>query len=370
MTKKKVLFVGAFASNMKQGGTGGQIYACRSLIKSNLTEGVEWVEIDSTAPSNKNYGFLSRLWNAIRRLLKFIFTLSFNKIDTVLLFCADGFSIIEKGTMLLIARFFGKRTIIAPRSGYIINNLKSITYRSFIKFVFSRADFIVCQSDYWKKLFISSLYSSNEFESRFIVIYNWIDLENYTDVANKNLFKENPSNKEIKILYLAWVDRAKGIFDLIDAVANLKDKLTNFKVIVAGDGKDFDNAVLYVSKLNLEPYIQFLGWVNSQQKLELFSTSDIFVLPSYFEGSPNSLLEAISSGIPSISTNVGSIPEMLRNSAGNVLFIPGDVELFSKHIYDLSVNQQYRNQVASNQYMQALNNHSLNAAIEKFKLIL
>jgi hypothetical protein len=52
------------------------------------------------------------------------------------------------------------------------------------------------------------------------------------------------------------------------------------------------------------------------------------------------------------------------------LFIPGDVELFSKHIYDLSVNQQYRNQVASTQYMQALNNHSLNAAIEKFKLIL
>lgn len=369
MSKKRVLFVGAFASYMKSGGSGGQIYACRSLLNSNLITDFDFITIDSTAPSNEKYFLIHRLFNAFKRLFLFISHITFQRIDTVLLFTADGLSIIEKGTMLLIGKLYGKKVIIAPRSGFILNDFKSKVFRLFIKYIFLKSDFVICQSEYWKSSFLS-LYSGKIDSEKFQIIHNWIDTSIYADVAKKKLSFSRIENNKICILYLAWVDKAKGIYDLIYAIKALSLEFQNFKVIIAGKGKDFENSIRVVSDLNLEEYFIFTGWINSSQKLDIFLQSDIYVLPSYFEGSPNSLLEAMSCGIASISTNVGSIPDILNSIPNKFIYTPGDIKTLQNYIYILCTDIKARVGLQSQLFNRVLQSHSLDYAVVKFKKIL
>ena len=79
-------------------------------------------------------------------------------------------------------------------------------------------------------------------------------------------------------------------------------------------------------KNGLTDIVQFLGWINNEQKTELLKQSDILVLPSYNEGLPIAILEALSYGLPVISTNVGSISEAVIDGTNGFLYTPGDVD--------------------------------------------
>ena len=83
--KKRVLFVGSFKVNAKDGSVGGQMYACRSLIDSELSNFVDWILLDSTADSNLEESFIKRTYKACKRLLKFIYYLITSNIDFVII---------------------------------------------------------------------------------------------------------------------------------------------------------------------------------------------------------------------------------------------------------------------------------------------
>ncbi|MEX0290854.1 MAG: glycosyltransferase family 4 protein [Flavobacteriaceae bacterium] len=118
--------------------------------------------------------------------------------------------------------------------------------------------------------------------------------------------------KDITLLFLSRVEKAKGIYETIDSFQNLLERHENIKLHIAGTGKELVNVKAYVTQKNI-PNVSFLGWVDGHQKAEALSNSDIFVLASYTEGMPNCILEAMAMGKAIVTTEVGGLKDFFEH---------------------------------------------------------
>jgi len=91
--------------------------------------------------------------------------------------------------------------------------------------------------------------------------------------------------------------------------------------------------------------VSVLGWVSGDDKKKLLETGDIYALPSYNEGLPVSILEAMSWEIAVISTRVGGIPELVRDGTDGILINPGDVTALSQALMRLGKDKEFRQQL-------------------------
>lgn len=107
----------------------------------------------------------------------------------------------------------------------------------------------------------------------------------------------------------------KGFHILIEAFS--KVKFSNWKLIIAGDGEEKENLLEIAKKNNIEHKIIFLGWVKDIDKF--FSNIDIFIHPSFSEGMPMVIIEALYNSKPIIATDVGSVKEMIDNNCGFII---------------------------------------------------
>ncbi|MBK8735618.1 MAG: glycosyltransferase family 4 protein [Saprospiraceae bacterium] len=357
--KKRVLFIGSFADNTAGGVVGGQMFACKSLIQSSLSDCTDWVLIDTTAESNGHISYITRIRKALFRLSKFIYHILFSRIDICLIFTADGFSFLEKGLASLIGKLFGKKVILAPRSGIIIKDVKdSKLMKIFISYILDKVDIVICQGETWRQ-FYSQLLVRNF--NKLSIIQNWID----TSVYNSNEIVEN--KETCNVLFLAWVDKKKGIFDLIKAASLINSNLSKYHI--AGDGLAMEEAKKMVVESGLENQFIFHGWVKNGNKIKLLQDSDIFVLPSYYEGFPNSLMEAMACRNAIVATNVGSIPDLIQHKHNGLLFQAGDISALKIHLETLMANSSLRNQLANAALVSVKDNNSIQIAVKKFEKI-
>jgi len=95
------------------------------------------------------------------------------------------------------------------------------------------------------------------------------------------------------------------------------------KLYVGGDG-EVEKLKKIIAENNLEHIVEYVGWVSGERKVELLKECDVYILPSYNEGLPISILEAMSYGLVVASTNVGGIPEVIENGHNGYLFEAGD----------------------------------------------
>lgn len=357
-----ILFVGSFKSKSFDGSVGGQMFACDTILKSDIVKGFKWILLDTTALSNKKSFFFIRLLFAIKRLIFFSYYSLFNKIDKYLIFVGDGWSFWEKGVMVLIAKFFTNAVIIlAPRSGFIENDiLNDKLLKKFIIYVFKKSDKVICQSLKWKNLFVDLIKSKG---NKFVVIENGIDLSEYKNIPIDN-------HDKCSILFLSWVDKNKGIFDLLEAILLLSKDNLSFKLIIAGNGSEFIDSQNFVNNNNLSEYVFFHGWALGDQKLELLKKSDIYILPTHFEGYPNSLIEAMASGKACIATLVGSIPDIIINeNTGLLINKNSPIEIY-KALKSLLVNSDLRIKLSIAARSVTQERNSIDLFSLKFKQIL
>ncbi len=364
MNNKNILFVGSFSEKTKYKHVGGVMFACDTLINA-LKNDFNWVLIDSTASTNKHRGMWERSINAVKRIYKLIKHLILSKIDIVILFSADGFSFVEKGVMALLSKLFRKKVIFASRSGFLLDDVSSsLFFRKWVKFVLSKVDIVLCQSEFWKEFFLDLVGDENI--NKYAVIHNWIDSNLYFN--NRSAYIERAPEKTINILFLGWVTRNKGIFDIIEAA----DKLRNNKIkfIIAGDGDAFKEIVEIVERKELTHMFDFRGWVKGSDKLELFKESDIYILASYKEGYPNALMEAMASSLPVISSKVGSTPDLIQNNVNGYLFQAGNINQLAEKILVLVQDRDERKRIANNAKERIANNNTIEIGSHKFKRLL
>lgn len=364
--KKKVIFVGSFKKSTKDGSVGGQMFACKTLINSYLKNTIEFILIDTTSDTVPPPSLVIRSIKAFRRLFIFCIKLITCKIDTILIFCADGFSFIEKGLMALIGKTFGKKVIFAPRSGMCKDDYERSKFmRWFMKLVLNKVDYIICQGYSWKE-FYKKVTEGKSAENKFIVQQNWIDTGQYLDNHAAYVIRHSLT---FNILYLGWIEEFKGIFDLIHAIKKILNDGLQIKLSVYGSGSKLKEASSLVKELDLEKIVIFKGWADQNTKLKAFSETDIYVLPSHREGFPNSLLEAMASELPVIATDVGGVADLVMTGVNGLLVDHGNVDQLSKAMLFLINNPEKRSSFAFNARKSILTQNSIEIACKTFEEI-
>ncbi len=116
------------------------------------------------------------------------------------------------------------------------------------------------------------------------------------------------------LLFMARFVREKGIYELIEAVALLKDEFPKLTLVMGGDGPEMAGLKARVAQLGIDDRVRFPGYVRRSEKARLFAEATIFVFPSYFwEGLPNAVLEAMGAGLPVLANPVAAVPEVMSD---------------------------------------------------------
>jgi len=131
------------------------------------------------------------------------------------------------------------------------------------------------------------------------------------------------------ILFLGKLGKRKGVYDLIDAIKLIRPKSTEIRTLLCGDG-EVEKVRKMVRKLGFEHRIDVRGWVSGRAREKVLNDAYLFVLPSYNEGLPMSMLEAMARGTPVVSTAVGGIPEVIENGVEGFLVEPGDIKALAE----------------------------------------
>lgn len=146
-----------------------------------------------------------------------------------------------------------------------------------------------------------------------------------------------------QILFIARLAELKGIADLIEAIEKISDQYTNLKLSIIGDGPERKRFEALVKKKELESIIEFKGYLSQSEVASHLSNSDVLVLPSYAEGVPVTLMEALGSGVPVIATQVGGVSELVEDQINGIIIRPGDTNQLAEALKTLIYNPELRN---------------------------
>ena len=353
--KPKVLFVGSFLGGLET-SFGGTNQACKLLLKSEAWDNFDWILIDSTQVKNPPPKLLGRFRAFFKRFHLVVNHIIYTDLDGALAFSGSSVGLWEKSLYLGIFRLFKRKpTFLFYRGSGVITHKKILSWT--YKISLSLPEYIFVQSEHWKEV-LSKNFGRNDLS--LFVINNWVEVE-------KGLIRSNRSNEtKIKILFTGWVHESKGIFDLVLCGKKIKSLDLSVQFIIAGTGKDFNNMKAQVEAFGLCDIFHFTGWVNRMEILKLLNSCDIFVLPSYGEGMPNSLLEAMSLKIPCVASNVGSIPEVIDHGKDGMLFEAGDVRQLEDILIYLYENRNFRHNLGEKAYSKMEKNYELNLNCSRF----
>jgi len=179
-------------------------------------------------------------------------------------------------------------------------------YINFFLTSFGQAEKIFVLSDDFKNKIIEWGY-----KGEIILITTTVDATLANNFSLKEKFEKSKTDTSSKkILFLSRIIKEKGIFELVNAFENLNKRIENLELIIAGDGEAFDQLkALVKNKRN----IKLTGHVEGEEKITLLKESDIYILPSYTEGLPISVLEAMLFGLPVITTKVGGLKKFFND---------------------------------------------------------
>ena len=159
---------------------------------------------------------------------------------------------------------------------------------------------------------------------------------------------KRPNMKHSISFFLGFIYQKKGIFDLIDVIVQNKEKYRDrLKLYVGGTGQEYARLIDTINANNINDIVILCGWVNEDDKIKLLNIADAYILPSYVEGLPMSILEAMSYGMPILSTPVGGIPEIVENGVNGFLFPPGDKQAMQNSINKLISNPSIKRQMGT-----------------------
>jgi len=202
--------------------------------------------------------------------------------------------------------------------------------KSKIRDVFSKASYVIALSEGSRRM-LSDFCDSD----KIVVLPNAVTMPDYVknDYSDKN------------VLFLGGYEKRKGIDDLLEAIPKVLDKLPDAQFIICGAGdsskvkpqkvQEEGNIAENKSLLRNGIYdnnITWLGWVDDNKKKELFMSCRVFTLPSYDEGMPMALLEAMSYGLIAVASDAGAIADVIEAGVNGYINKPGDHDAYANNL--------------------------------------
>jgi glycosyltransferase involved in cell wall biosynthesis len=250
----------------------------------------------------------------------------------------DRLAFLRDSLFLIPARLLGKKVIVHLHGGYFATFYRSSSAptRRFIRYSLGRSARAIVLGTSLGDMFEGILP-----RGRIRVIPNGIP-----DYFGK--IQSSASNgRRRTILYLSTLLKEKGALDVLSALPMIAEVVPDVRAVFAGEwyrAEDQQSAERIVRDLKLESRVEFIGPVAPPRKYEVVREADLFVMPTYYknEGHPFVILEAMSAGLPIVSTNMGCIAETVIDELNGFIVEPGNREEFVGSVVAILTNDDLR----------------------------
>ena len=296
------------------------------------------------------------------RFIKLIANSNFEIIQTNT--SLHSMSLFRDSIFILISRLFGKKVIVFFRGWHKKDEVKINSYfLSFFRLFFFKADSFIVLAEDFKKRLEDWGYKKEIYVETTIVDESLI--KGYSEEQIIHKYENNGPG--FNILYLARVEKEKGIYEFIKACKKVRESF-DLHVTIAGDGLELDRVKEFVAKEEITN-ITFAGFVSGTDKIEKYRNAHIYVLPSYTEGMPNSVLEAMAFGLPVITTPVGGIPDFFAENEMGYLVSPKTPDEIEKKLQILMTDKKKMLSMALFNFHFAKNNFLSGVVVNRLRLI-
>lgn len=321
-----------------------------SVINSYFQNGLNDAEF---LPSYINGSKFKQICYYFIFLNKYILKLLNSDFKVIHIHSASRGSFLRKFIAFYLAKCFCKKTIFHLHGAEfnLFYEQSPLCIKYFIQNLLNKSDVIIALSEQWKEDLLEKTINKN-----IKVLYN-------PTILKKNIIR---NSKSIKVLFMGRLGKRKGAYDIIEAAKYLKNK--NIEILLYGDGEIKQIKALILQN-NLEDTVKIGGWILGQDVENAYRNADIFILPSYNEGLPMSVLEALSFGLPIISTPVGGTPDAVQEGVNGYLVQPGDYKSLCERIELLASNKELRKQMGKESYKIAEMKFDINIIISELKNI-
>lgn len=302
--KKEKIHVLMCGSDFSNGG--GVVSVCKNYIGSNVWENTEIQYI----VTHTNGRALKKIFCFLKGYAKIITKIIRQKVDIVHLHVCDGGPFFRKSIILFTAKMFRVKTILHHHTSYVdfFAGLKGLK-KAIVQTALKKADVNIVLGESLKQELIAYVSGIH-----IAVVHN--------GVQPQNTNRYNPDGKYL--MFSGWFIRRKGFFDFLDAVRGISpDIFGDYKIVLCGRGDEM--TMTRVRDMEMDDRIAYIGYADDVKKKELMSQTIVNVLPSYREGMPMTILETMAYGIPSISTDITTMSEVIENGVDGFLIKSGDV---------------------------------------------
>lgn len=290
-----------------------------------------------------------RIIEAIRLLndfLVYLVYLIFNKIKLVQINTAFSLKSVQRDSLYILIAILLRKKIIVFFRGWDENSFKIFEEKKFYKKIFFKSNAIIDL----KKSNIDQLKKWG-FTNRTYIETTVVDNSLLPYITNLDLKAKHKiiTNGFITILFLARLEVRKGIYEAIKAFELLKPRFPELHFIIAGDGSEKEKVKGYCEEKRIVN-VTFPGFVTGYAKASYLMHSDIYLFPSYSEGMPNSVLEAMAFGLPVVTTNVGGLSDFFINGKHGFLVDKNEPVLLCESISRIIENKSLMVSIAYNNY--------------------
>lgn len=331
---------------------GGMVSVVKNYLNYPKWDDINIVYVPTHIEKNKIF----LLFHFALAFIKIIFLTGSGKIKIAHLHVAERGSFFRKA---ILARYLQKRgvKVILHHHGAefeLFYSSLSEKKKTFVSSILTEVDLNIVLS---QKLI--TMITTKAPQAKVEVLYNAV-----------NTPSQNPYNKDSKtVLFLGRLGERKGAYDLLKVIKMLDNEIDKeVKFAMCGDG-EIAQIKQYITEHSLQHRIEHVGWIDGEQKKKILANTMLNVLPSYNEGLPMTILETMAAGIPNVSTNIASIPEVIINGENGFLIEPGDIEALYKSIKLVVNSLELRKEFSKKSFETISANFSLENNITHIKRI-
>ncbi|WP_230522489.1 MULTISPECIES: glycosyltransferase family 4 protein [Janthinobacterium] len=313
-----------------EGKGGVAAVVCVLLREGFLDEhAVRYVVTHAEVPAMDK---LALAFNALRQLLAVRLT---GAKPLVHAHCSSRASFYRKSVLLALARGMGCKTIFHLHGGefrqFTMDEVGPVG-RWWIRHTLEKSSAVIGLSPSWAE-FLQTFAP----RAAVLVVANSVKLAALPPVLPE---------EEGRLLFLGRVEKKKGVFELVEAVASLSAQFPHLRLVMGGEGA-LAEVRARAAELGIADRLELLGWIDPDQKAAEMERASIFVLPSYHEGLPMAMLEAMAAQKAVVVTTVGGIPEAVQDGINGLLIEPESVASLAGALQRLLADKPLRERLAA-----------------------
>ncbi|MFR2618334.1 MULTISPECIES: glycosyltransferase family 4 protein [Parabacteroides] len=247
----------------------------------------------------------------VTSVLKTFYYCVFRQIDVIHIHTANYIDFYRNSVLIYIGKLFNKRVLLHIH-GSLFNEFYN-THPCFVASVCRSADALVTVSSTFVKML--RRYGLNE---HIYCLPNCVEFP--------ELYRTEQHHNKLRLVFVGRINEVKGIYDVLECLHKYKEQLQDKVELHIGGIGDEERFLKMMTDYNLSSMIVQHGWVVGKEKEDLFCSSDVFIHPSHFESFGIAILEAMSYGLPVITTLIGGIPDFFEDKKSGVAVAPGNVD--------------------------------------------